>query len=80
MKTHLLRGKCDWPEAMCLQDVSSPAPSCGGAPHEAFPHHAQGQVTEGGQVTTGTHCALQWDVGQTGGCVVNHQSTHTVPH
>lgn len=48
-------------------DLSSIAPSSLRTPHLPLPHESQGEVGEGGQVPTGSHRPLFWDIGQAGG-------------
>ena len=44
-----------------MEDVTGLAPPTLGAPHVPLAHHAEGEVTEGGEVSAGTNCTLVGD-------------------
>lgn len=44
------------------------SPSTLGRPHFTLSHQPQGQVREGCQISTSTHCSLLWNKGEAGSC------------
>ena len=56
----------DWFQMVGVQDVLSQAPPTLRAPHVPLAHHTEGEVAQGGEVSTGTDRTLvgnEWETG-----------------